>query len=107
MYITIGILVFIILSLFGIILVPMNKQVRRIAMAMLKTKSPYSDDYVYSVLKIIDDGFESHDDAMNYAMSWCLISIVTIAIASWLALLWPLTLCFLLICIMFHFSVKK
>jgi len=107
MYVTIGIFVFLALSLFGIVLVPLNKRIRRIFMALLKPDSKYDDSDAYQFLKDIDDGFASPAAALDHAMAWSLVSLMILFFAAILATVWPLTLLLLLIGIIFYFSVKK
>ena len=107
MYVTIGIFVFLVLSLFGIVLVPLNKRIRRIFMALLKPDSKYDDSDAYRFLKAIDDGFASPAAAFDHAMTWSLVSLMILIFAAVFAMIWPLVLLLLAIGIIFYSSVKK
>jgi hypothetical protein len=107
MYVTIGIFVFLSLSLFGIVLVPFNGRIRRFFIGLLTPSTKYDDADAYRFLKAIDDGFASPAAALDHAIVWSLVSLMILFFAAILATVWPLTLTLLSIGIIFYSSIKK
>jgi ABC-type antimicrobial peptide transport system permease subunit len=107
MYELTGILIFIVLFIFGAFLVPFYAPLRCTFMRLSKPRSAYDDSVVYELLSRVERGTSSQSASFSLMWFWLLLSTGWLCICAMFAMLWPLGLLMILGGFVFHKTVYK